>query len=392
MIISPARRLDGLSEYYFSRKLREVRALAASGRRVINLGIGNPDRPPADATIAALGDAAAGPGAHGYQPYTGIPELRRAMSDYYRRVYGVPLDPDGELLPLIGSKEGIFHISMAFLDPGDRALIPDPGYPGYSGATRLAGGEPLRYDLDERNGWLPDPEVLARMNLRRVKLMWINYPHMPTGAVADAAALAPLIDFCRETGILLCHDNPYSRILTERPFSILSVPGSRPACLELNSLSKSHHMPGWRVGLVAGAPEYLETILRVKSNVDSGMFRPVQAAAIAALATDDAWHAAQNALYARRRRAVRAMLESLGFATAPDSAGLFVWGKAPDTVPDVEAFLDDLLQRTGIFFAPGRVFGHNGSRYARASLCAPDADIDLAIATLSSTFHPEETA
>ncbi|HQU73441.1 MAG TPA: aminotransferase class I/II-fold pyridoxal phosphate-dependent enzyme [Calditrichia bacterium] len=384
MIVKPAERLAEVSEYYFSRKLQEVRALAAAGRDIINLGIGSPDLPPAEPVIRQLISAAGKPGVHGYQPYRGIPELRQAMSDYYLRLYGVSLDPAGEILPLMGSKEGILHISLAFVNPGDEVLVPDPGYPGYAGATRIAGGILRSYDLQEQNGWLPDLDALAARDLSRVKLMWINYPHMPTGAMAGSEAMARMVDFARSHGILLINDNPYSRILNPDPVSLLSIPGAMDCCLELNSLSKSHHMPGWRVGLLAGRADYIDTVLKVKSNMDSGMFRPLQEAAAAALATRDDWHEAQNAIYAQRRKQILGMVEPLGFSASPNAAGLFVWARAPRHIPDVEKFVDEILHTLGVFMAPGMVFGENGRPYLRLSLCASDHNIKQAVERIQS--------
>ncbi len=379
MIIPCANRLTTVEEYYFSRKLAEVRQLTAQGRAVINLAIGNPDLPPSDATIAALTERAQQPGSHGYQPYRGAPDLRQAMAAYYARVYGVSLDPERQLLPLMGSKEGIFHISMAFLNPGDRVLVPDPGYLAYPAAARMAGGEPLFYDLSAENGWLPDLVALAKMDLSRVKLMWINYPHMPTGAAATLVDLQRIIAFCRENRILLCHDNPYSRILNDSPLSLLQVDGALEVALELNSLSKSHNMAGWRVGLVAGQPDYLDPIVKVKSNIDSGAFLPVQLAAAAALQNSDEWHAAQNARYRERRELVWQFLEALGCRYRREGVGMFVWAKAPESIPNVAQFIDELLYQKEVFIAPGGIFGKNGERYVRVSLCAPTEKIAEAV-------------
>ena len=379
-MIATASRLEQISEYYFSAKLQEVRRLVAQGKDIINLGIGNPDLPPSPETIDVLGTAAREDGNHGYQPYRGIPELRSAMAAWYRRTYGVTLDPDRQVLPLMGSKEGIFHIAMAFLNPGDEALLPDPGYPGYAAAVRLAGGKVRRYDLTEEKHWLPDLPALAKSDLSRVKLMWLNYPHMPTGALAAAGDFQRLVDFARERNILLCHDNPYSQILNPAPpLSILRTEGAMDICLELNSLSKSHNMAGWRVGMLLGRPDYLDAVIKVKSNLDSGMFRPLQLAAVQALENSPEWHQAQNQRYRERREAVCRLLDLLGFTYPRQlSAGMFVWAKAPEDILEVDRFLDELLYEAGIFITPGKVFGRNGERYIRISVCQRRARIEQA--------------
>lgn len=379
-MIIPAERLNNVQEYYFSRKLAEVRQLESQGKKIINLGIGNPDLPPSASTIEKLSQAAAREGSHGYQPYRGTAALRQAMANWYERVYGVSLNPDHEILPLIGSKEGIFHISMAFLNPGDRVLVPDPGYPAYASVTRLAGAEPVFYDLNEASGWLPDLKTLSAKNLSRVKLMWINYPHMPTGKVAAPGDFRELIRFARNNNILVCHDNPYSLILNPgKPLSILSIEGALETCLELNSLSKSHNMAGWRIGMVCGKREFIDSILIIKSNMDSGIFLPSQLAAAQALQNSEDWHNQQNAIYKRRREKVFALAEALGCSYLKDTAGMFVWAKLPDSIADAEKFVDDLLHSKGIFVAPGTIFGKNGQRYIRVSLCASEEKIQTAI-------------
>ncbi len=380
MIISPADRLDQVQEYYFSQKLREVRELTNQGSQIINLGIGNPDLAPSPATIQELCHAASNEQNHGYQPYQGIARLRSAMADWYKNIYNVKLNASSQVLPLIGSKEGIFHISMAFLNPGDQVLVPDPGYSGYVGATRLAGAEPIFYDLHETNDWLPDLNQLNELTSSKTKIIWINYPHMPTGAVATRDFFRNLISFANEKNILICHDNPYSLILNkENPLSILQVSGAFDCCLELNSLSKSHHMAGWRVGMVSGNSDYLTTVLTVKSNIDSGMFLPIQIAAAKALSNPAEWHHNQNQQYQKRQKLVYKLLDVLNFSYSKDTAGLFVWAKAPDKIKDVEGILDDLLYSRGIFLTPGKIFGKNGERYIRVSICAPEEKILQAI-------------
>lgn len=380
MIIPAAERLNTAQEYYFSRKLREVGELMKQGREIINLGIGNPDLPPSAETVENLCRTARREDSHGYQPYRGIAELRQAIAEWYQRVYGVSPDAESEILPLLGSKEGIFHISMAFLNPGDRALAPDPGYPAYAAITRFVGAEPVFYDLRESSGWLPDLTVLDRMDLSRVKLMWINYPHMPSGKVAKRSDLEQIIRFATENGILICHDNPYSLILNSgKPLSILTIEGAAEVCLELNSLSKSHNMAGWRVGMVCGKREFIDAILIIKSNMDSGMFQAVQLAAAQALKNPDRWHEAQNRLYRQRRELVYLLLDRLGVGYETGGAGMFVWAKLPESVPDAVSFVDQLLYSRGIFVAPGSIFGKNGDRYIRVSVCAPEEKIQKAI-------------
>ncbi|MCB0262526.1 MAG: aminotransferase class I/II-fold pyridoxal phosphate-dependent enzyme [Calditrichaeota bacterium] len=383
MIIPSANRLSQVEEYYFSKKLAEVRSLTQKGRPIINLAIGNPDMPPSATTIETLNRNAALPNVHGYQPYRGAPELRLAMAEYYSRTYGVMLDANAQILPLLGSKEGIFHISMAFLNPGDIALVPDPGYLAYPSAARMAGGEPQFYDLSAANGWLPDLDALAKTDLSRTKIMWVNYPHMPTGATASLADFAKIIDFCREHKILLCHDNPYSRILNPNPLSLLQVDGALDCAIELNSLSKSHNMAGWRVGMLCGNADYLDTIIKVKSNIDSGQFLPMQLAAAQALQNSDEWHAEQNAAYVDRQQLVYRFLDALGCTYDSGSAGMFAWAKLPDAAKNAEAFVDDLLYSKDIFIAPGSIFGSNGRGYIRVSLCAPAEKIAEAVGRVS---------
>jgi len=370
-MIAPARRTGSVSEYYFSRKLAEVRRLDEGPLRVINLGIGSPDMAPSADVIEALAGAARGSAAHGYQSYRGVPELRRAIAGFSRDVYGTELDPETMILPLIGSKEGIMHVSMAFLDEGDEVLIPDPGYPTYASAARLAGAVPRSYTVRDEGATAIDLDALEASDLSRVKLMWVNFPHMPTGRVASHGELARIVALALRHGFLVVNDNPYSLILNDAPRSILAVEGAMEVALELNSLSKSHNMAGWRIGWVAGSREHVDAVLLVKSNMDSGMFLPLQLAAAKALASRDEWFAPLNATYAERRRRAGELVEALGCGPVEPRPGLFVWAKAPDAVADVEAWLDEILHATKVFITPGFVFGEAGRRHLRVSLCRP---------------------
>ena len=371
MIIQPAHRTASVKEYYFSTKNREIAAMNADGRTepVINLGIGSPNGRPPQAAIDALCTTANRDGVHGYQPYVGIPELRKAFADWYARWYGVALNPSSEIQPLTGSKEGILITSLAFLNPGDKVLVPDPGYPTYSSSARLCEAEIVSYDLVESLGWQPDFEALEAMDLNGVKMMWTNYPNMPTGAPADPALYERLVDFGRRHGILICNDNPYSFILSENHYSILAVPGAKECSLELNSLSKAHNMAGWRLGMVAASAEVIYEILKVKSQLDSGIFRPLQMAAVEALGQGPEWFASLNDEYRRRRVAAGRIFDVLGVSYNPDSQGLFLWGRVPSGVDPV-ALSDKLLHEAGVFITPGFVFGKNGENYLRISLCA----------------------
>lgn len=374
-----ADRLHTVEEYYFSKKLREVRELMAQGRPIVNMGIGSPDLPPPPQALEALQQALTDPGAHQYQSYQGLPELRQAIADFYQEKFGVTLKPSGEVLPLMGSKEGIMHLSMAFLNPGDQVLLPNPGYPTYTSVTRLAGGVPLPYTLKAENGWFPDLEALARQDLSRVKLMWINYPHMPTGATATREQLKALVDFAQKHNILLVNDNPYSFLLSNQPISLLAVEGAKTCALELNSLSKTFNMAGWRVGMVLGNSEYLNAILKVKSNMDSGMFYGIQKGAIAALRSDPEWYSSLNQVYIRRRELVFQLVSQLGCTYDSRAVGLFVWGKLPQSAPPVMEFVDQLLYENAVFVAPGTIFGSQGERYLRLSLCVPENEIGRAL-------------
>lgn len=366
-MINKAERLKQVGEYYFSQKQRELSALGKP--TVLNLGIGNPDLPPSAATIHALQNSAANDAVHGYQPYNGHPDLRQAFADWYKRYFSVILNPDSELLPLTGSKEGILHISLAFLNPGDKVLIPDPGYITYSSATQLAGAIPKYYDLLEQNDWLPNFNNLMKTNLKQVKLMWINYPHMPTGAKGNIKLFEQLIEFGNKNNILICHDNPYSFILNDRPLSILSIPGAKDISLELNSLSKSHNMAGWRIGIAIGKAHYIDAILQVKSNIDSGQFLPIQQAAIEALHNSPDWLEKLNFKYRERKFLVHQILDILGCRYSNDQAGLFVWAQISKKFQNGDEFSEWLLKRHHIFVTPGSVFGKNGEKYFRVSLC-----------------------
>lgn len=369
MQISTSSRLDGIGEYYFSGKLREIDQLNQQGKAIINLGIGSPDLPPHPSVITTLAETAARPQVHGYQNYKGLPALRKAMADWYLRSYGVTLDPDKQILPLMGSKEGIMHICMTYLNQGDEALIPNPGYPTYSSAVKLSGGTPITYPLSEKHHWEPDWDALAKMDLTKVKLMWVNYPHMPTGQSATPQLFEKLIAFARQHQILVCHDNPYSFILNDHPVSILQTPGALEVAIELNSLSKSHNMAGWRVGMLCGADERIAEVLTFKSNMDSGMFLPVQMAAVTALGLGKEWQNEVNAIYAARREKVLELLQLLDCSPAPDQVGLFIWAAIPDEYASGFELSDRVLYTAGVFITPGGIFGSAGDRYIRVSLC-----------------------
>ncbi len=370
MKVKPANRTQSVQEYYFSQKLKQIDLMRKAGADIINLGIGSPDQAPSQATTDRLIEYAKKPGSHGYQSYIGIPALRAAFADWYKKYFGVVLNPDNEILPLIGSKEGIMHISMAFINPGDEVLIPDPGYPTYSSVTSIVGGIPRYYDLDEATGWLPDLEALESSGLDRVKLMWVNYPHMPTGTKGSARLFESLISFANKHSVLLCNDNPYSFILNDDYLSLLSVDGSKEVALELNSLSKSHNMAGWRVGMVAGHSDYITSILRVKSNVDSGMFLPIQMAAAEALNNPPEWYREINEVYHERRRRAEEIMDALRCSYDKSQTGLFVWGRIPDEIINCELYVEEILNNAGVFITPGFIFGRKGDRYIRISLCA----------------------
>lgn len=379
MIIQPAKRTESVQEYYFSMKLKEIAQMNAARKEageelVINLGIGSPDGMPPIPAIEALVESASQPGNHAYQSYVGLPEFRAAFASWYKKWYGVDLDPASEIQPLVGSKEGILLISLAFLDKGDKVLVPDPGYPTYSSASKLVEAEILTYDLKEENGWQPDFEALEKMDLSGVKIMWTNYPNMPTGAPASEELYKKLVDFGKKHGILICNDNPYSFILNDNPISIMSQPGAKDCCLELNSLSKAHNMAGWRIGMVAAEKEIIAQILKVKSQMDSGMFKPLQLAAIKALEQGPEWFTSLNEEYRRRRVLAGEIFDMLGADYDKNSAGMFLWGKVKESAYDQKCpgqiVSDRVLYEAGVFITPGFIFGKNGENYIRISLCA----------------------
>ena len=378
-MIQTAERLHTVQEYYFSRKLKEVRSLIAQGRPVINMGIGSPDLQPPDHVVRALKESLHHAGAHQYQSYQGIPELRQAMSRYYKKCFGVHTDPDKQILPLIGSKEGIMHISMAFLNKGDEVLIPNPGYPTYEAVTRLLGAIPRTYALSETGNWFPDLDALLKESLSNVKLMWINYPHMPTGAKATKKAFEALVEFARFHEILLVNDNPYSHILVDDPLSIFQVHGAFDVALELNSLSKTFNMAGWRVGMVLGNEANLNSVLKVKSNMDSGMFYGLQCGAIAALDSGKDWYKELNLKYKNRRELMWKFADRLECEYDQNAAGMFVWAKIPKEAGSSNQMSDSLLYDHDIFLAPGTIFGSLGEGYIRMSLCIPEELIEEAI-------------
>jgi len=370
-MIHTSTRIANVEEYYFSKKLAEVRALDSSEVRVINLGIGSPDLAPSSNVINALTTSAQHAGNHGYQSYKGIPELRNAISQFYDKMYAVQLNPETMILPLMGSKEGILHISLAFLNEDDEVLIPDPGYPTYASVTKLTGAKLRTYSLKEELGWRIDIDELSNQDLSKVKIMWINFPHMPTGTTATRDELQALVDLARKHQFLIVNDNPYSLILNDNPQSILGLKGADEVALELNSLSKSHNMAGWRLGWVAGRKEYIDAVLQVRSNMDSGMFVSLQHAAVEALKNDSEWFGNLNKTYLERKNKAHEILDTMGCAYSGNQSGLFVWAKVPESIADVEDWIDDLLYQTKVFITPGFIFGEAGRRYIRISLCSP---------------------
>ncbi|PRP67345.1 pyridoxal phosphate-dependent aminotransferase [Nonlabens agnitus] len=387
-MIATAKRLDSVQEYYFATKLREVRALMNEGKPIINAGIGSPDLLPPDHVIPALIEALQDDKAHGYQSYLGLPELRQSMADFYQSYYHVQLNPETEIIPLMGSKEGILHISLAFLNPGDQVLIPDPGYPTYASATKLCEAQAVTYNLTAANHWMPDFEALEKLDLSRVKLMWTNYPNMPTGAAGNLDVFERLVAFARKHNILLVNDNPYSCVGYEKKISIHQVEGSLDCALELNSISKTFNMAGWRVGMLTGNAEVLKEVLKVKTNMDSGMFYGVQKGAIAALKTDAQWLAHQDEIYTQRRELTLQVAHALKLKPEPQTGGLFVWCKLPDGMHDDKEFVDDVLHNKHIFITPGSIFGKNGAGYVRFSLCVKEEEI----ATMLERVSKKENA
>lgn len=379
--IKPASRLDAVQEYYFSRKLKEVARLNAEGQDIISLAIGSPDQPPSPQTIDKLCEVAHDPSAHGYQPTMGTMELRKAMADFYHRWYGVEVDAASEVQPLIGSKEGILHITLAFVNPGDEVLVPNPGYPTYTSLSKILGAKVVNYNLDEDNGWQPDFEELERRDLSRVKLMWTNYPNMPTGGDARMETYRKLVDFARRHDIVVVNDNPYSFILNEHPLSLLQVEGAKDCCIELNSMSKGYNMPGWRVGMCVSNPQFISWILKIKSNIDSGTFRGLQLAAAEALTTNtEEWHREYNInVYRRRREVAERIMQALGCTYDDSQVGMFLWGKIADKYANAEQLTERVLHEARVFITPGFIFGSNGERYVRISLCAQDDKMQEAL-------------
>ncbi len=383
--IKPADRLSAVSEYYFSRKLKEVARLNAEGKDIISLAIGSPDMPPSKATIDKLCEVARQDDAHGYQPTMGTPELRHAMADFYKRWYGVELDPLTEIQPLIGSKEGILHVTLAFVNPGEKVLVPNPGYPTYTSLSKILGAEVVNYNLREDDGWQPDFDELECMDLSNVRLMWTNYPNMPTGAPARMATYERLVDFARRHSIVIVNDNPYSFILNEKPISLLQVPGAKDCCIEFNSMSKSHNMPGWRVGMCASNQTFISWILKIKSNIDSGTFRGIQLAAAEAYNNSAEWHRQANiTTYRNRRDTAERIMDVLGCTYDKSQVGMFLWGKIPDKYAYAEELTERVLHEARVFITPGFIFGSNGERYIRISLCAKDEKIKEALKRISN--------
>ena len=370
MKLEPASRLESVQEYYFSKKLREIDELNKIGSRVINLGIGSPDLPPPEQTLNKTSESLYQDSNHGYQSYKGIPLLRKSIASWYNRFYGVDIDPEREILPLMGSKEGIFHISMAFLNPGDTVLVPDPGYPTYSSVTRLVGGNVKTYLLKEENKWLLDFEELEQNDLTKVKIMWVNYPHMPTGTQPTKELFKNLVEFGRRNNILICNDNPYSFILNDEPLSIFSVDNAWEVALELNSLSKSYNMPGWRIGMLIGSQNYISSVLKVISNIQSGMFLPLQEGAVEALSSPQSWFDKLNSIYDQRRTYAREIFDELNCHYGKDQSGLFIWGRIPEDENDSIGFSDMILKKSLVFITPGLIFGSQGKKYLRISLCS----------------------
>lgn len=380
MNIQPANRLGAITEYYFSRKLKEIASLNAAGKDIISLGIGSPDMPPSPETIEVLCENARKADAHGYQPTVGIPELREAMASFYKRWYDVDLNPATEIQPLIGSKEGILHVTLAFANVGDEVLVPNPGYPTYTSLSKILGCKVVHYDLKPETGWQPDFEALEKMDLSRVKLMWTNYPNMPTGANATLDLYEKIVDFAKRKNIVVVNDNPYSFILNRKPISILNISGAKDCCIEFNSMSKSHNMPGWRVGMLASNAQFVQWVLKIKSNIDSGTFRAMQLAAAQAYHNSQTWHEEANInVYGRRRKFAEEIMTTLRCTFDPAQVGMFLWGRIPETYADAEELTEKVLHEARVFITPGFIFGSNGSRYIRISLCAKEEKLAEAL-------------
>ena len=383
----PADRLASVSEYYFSRKLKEIAGLNAEGKNIISLAIGSPDMPPSKETIETLCEQARRDDVHGYQPTVGIPELRKAMADWYKRWYGVELDPTCEIQPLIGSKEGILHVTLAFVNPGEEVLVPNPGYPTYTSLSKILGAKIVNYNLRQDNGWQPDFDELEKIDMSRVKLMWTNYPNMPTGGNAQMETYEKLVDFALRKNIIIVNDNPYSFILNDNPISLLQVQGAKECCIEFNSMSKSHNMPGWRIGMLASNAQFVNWILKVKSNIDSGTFRPMQLAAAQAYQNDNEWHREANInTYQHRRNIAEEIMKTLGCEYDSNQVGMFLWGRIPEKYADVEDLTEKVLHEARVFITPGFIFGSNGKRYIRISLCAKDNQIKEALERIKKVF------
>jgi len=385
--IKPADRISTVSEYYFSRKLKEIAKLNAEGQDIISLAIGSPDMPPSKAAIEKLCEVAHEPNAHGYQPTMGTSELRNAMANFYKRWYSVNLDPQTEIQPLIGSKEGILHVTLAFVNPGEQVLVPNPGYPTYTSLSKILGAEVVNYNLQEDNGWQPDFEALEKMDLSCVKLMWTNYPNMPTGGNAQMKTYKKLVSFAQRHNIVVVNDNPYSFILNEKPISLLQVEGAKECCIEFNSMSKSHNMPGWRVGLCASNSQFIQWILKIKSNIDSGTFRGIQLAAAEAYNNSEEWHHEANInTYRRRRDLAEQIMQTLNCKYDKSQVGMFLWGKIPSHYANAEELTERVLHQARVFITPGFIFGSNGERYIRISLCAKDEKIKEALERITNEF------
>lgn len=387
--ITPANRVQQVKEYYFSRKLKEIAELNAKGADIISLGIGGPDRPPHQDVINTLCSDAQRSDSHGYQAYVGIPELREAFAEWYKTYYNVELNPVTEIQPLIGSKEGILHTTLAFINPDDGVLLPNPGYPTYTSVSKLAEAELYTYDLTEEGGWEPDFEALEKLPLEKIKLMWVNYPHMPTGKRASLELFKKLVDFGRKHNIVIVNDNPYSFILNDNPLSILNIEGAKDIAIEMNSLSKSHNMPGWRIGMIASNPTFIQWILKVKSNIDSGQFRPMMKAAVEALKQDKEWYAQINTTYAKRRLIAEEIMNTLGCHFDPAQSGLFLWGRIPESEESSEALADNILYNARVFITPGFIFGSNGNRYIRISLCAKEDKMQEALNRIKQMINKQ---